>query len=68
MMQNASRRNFIKNARLSASALGMTSFSSAKLQNQSISTSQNKLPREVGVATLSTHKMKGSSFPATDNI
>ena len=59
-MKNASRRNFIRNAGLSASALGLTSFSSPEPQTQRMPPNA-RLPREVWVATLTTHNMEGQN-------
>ena len=59
-MEHPSRRNFIKSAGLGASALGLTGFSNPALQTQRAQPT-DRLPREVWVATLTTHKMEGSN-------
>lgn len=60
-MRNSSRRQFIRNAGLGASALSLKSLSDPEQQSSKTLRPQDRLPREVWVATLTTYKLEGSN-------
>lgn len=58
-----SRRNFIKNAALGASGIGLSGFFSKEKQEQkNIVANSSRKPREVWIATMTQHLMSGDTL------